>query len=345
MALTNFPNGLTSFGIPVLPQNSSPFTGKAFFVDPVSGTDGNPGTSPDLAFATLYAAHSACTAGKNDVVYLIGNGAASGSARLSLALAQTINSAATGGALLWTKNATHLVGVASSSNNSRARIAPPTGTYTAATFVDTTMVNVTATGCSFTNISCYAGFSTGAATFVGWTEAGGRNTYTNCEFQGMNDAASAAGAGSRSLLVTGSVGENTFNNCIVGDDTTARTAANASLEFAGATPRNTFNRCIFPFFTSGGGTGALGILGTGAGCMDRWQLFDECIFINSIKSTSATVAVIASLTNASPGGLLLMRDPIAVGCTKYGDTIALANTYFTGPVPTGATTGLAVAPA
>ena len=55
-------------------------TGKWFFVDPVNGLDGNPGTSPAAgkAFATLYAAHAAMTAGKNDVCVLIGNGAASG---------------------------------------------------------------------------------------------------------------------------------------------------------------------------------------------------------------------------------------------------------------------------
>ena len=176
-----------------------------------------------------------------------------------------------------------------------------------------------------------------------WTENGGRNEYINCQFQGMCDAASAQDTGARSLKVMGTTGENTFTNCIIGDDTTARTVANASLEFAGATPRNTFTRCIFPFFTSN--AGVLGILGTGVDCMDRWQFFDECMFINAIKSTSTQMTVNASLTSASAGGLLLLRNPISIGITKYGDATALAQTYFTGPVPTGATTGLAIVPA
>ena len=94
MALTNFPNGITSFGVPVLGTiGGLPFTGNYYFVDPVNGADGNEG-SVELPLKTLYGALAKCTAGNNDVVILVGNGAASGSARLSTALAQTIDSTA-----------------------------------------------------------------------------------------------------------------------------------------------------------------------------------------------------------------------------------------------------------
>ncbi len=54
--LTNFPFGVSSYGIPVLGSAVIPYTGNYWFVDPVNGLDGNSGTSPSNAFATLTAA-------------------------------------------------------------------------------------------------------------------------------------------------------------------------------------------------------------------------------------------------------------------------------------------------
>ena len=59
-------------------------------------------------------------------------------------------------------------------------------------------------------------------------DSGGRNFYSNVNFGGMGDAASAADAGSRSIKITS--GENTFDNCSFGLDTVARSAANANIE-------------------------------------------------------------------------------------------------------------------
>ena len=342
MATTNFPYGVSSFGVPVLPGIPVPFTGKYFWVDPVNGTDGYEGTSPARAFKTLYKAHSMCTSGNNDCVFLIGNGAASGTARLSLANAQSVDSTVTVGTLVWSKSATHLIGIGVPSNNGRARMAPPTGTYTQATFGSGNFVTVTGTGCYFANLSVYNGFSTGGTNQIAWTDSGGRNAYANCQFQGMNDAASAANTGSRSLKVSGTTGENTFTNCVIGDDTTARSVANASLELAGGTPRNTFKDCDFPFQTSN--AGVLGILGTGNACMDRWCLFERCTFMNNISSTSTQMTVLASFTTNAPGGMLLFKDCFSIGRTKFGDANALANSYLTMPASSGSAGGLAVVP-
>src|SRR5260370_1350706 len=147
MPLTNFPNGLTSFGIPVLGGASIPFTGKYFFVDAVNGSDGNTGRSPSKALATVYKAHSLMTSGNNDVCYLIGSGSTAGTQRLSLANAQSVDSTATTGTLNWTKNAAHLIGITAPSRVAqRARFAPPTGTYTQATFGSGNFVVVTGSG-------------------------------------------------------------------------------------------------------------------------------------------------------------------------------------------------------
>lgn len=343
--LTNFPGGLSSFGIPVLGGANVPFTGTYFFVDPVNGSDGNTGLSPSRAFQTLYKAHASMTSGNNDVCYLIGNGAATGSARLSLAAALLVDSSVTAGTLVWSKSACHLIGIcAPTAVAQRARIAPPIGVYTAATFGSGNFVTVSGSGCYFANFSVFNGFSTGGINQIAWTDNGSRNAYENVNLGGMGDAASAADAGSRSLKIgSAGSGENTFAGCTIGLDTVTRSAANASLELAGGTPRNKFIGCVFPFQTSS--ATVLGILGTGAACIDRQQIFKDCTFINNIKSTSTQMTVLASLTSASPGGLLYFGALSAmVGITKFGDTNALANSYIASAAPSAAAGGLSVNP-
>ena len=341
MALTNFPNGITSFGVPVIGGiGGIPFSGNWYFVDPVNGADGNDG-SADYPLATLYAAINRATSGNNDVIVLMSNGAASGTARLSTALAQTINSAATSGTLNWNKNATHLIGMGAPTRvGQRARIAPPTGTYTAATFGADTFINVTGAGCLFANIDIFVGFSTGSASMIGVLEAGGRNAYQNVNIQGMGDAASAGGSAARTLKITSS--ENTFTDCVLGLDTVARSAANATVELASGTARNSFIGCTFPFQASA--STPLGVLASAASAIDRWQLFQQCTFINNIKSTSTQMSALATLP-ASAGGLLLMKDCTMVGITEFGsDATTLGQIYVDGASVVAATSGIAVNP-
>jgi len=342
MPLTNFPNGITSFGIPVIGGGGGvPFTGKRFFVDPVKGSDGNKGTDPKKAFSTLYKAYAACTDGANDVVYLISDGTSASTARLSKALAQSVDSTATTGTLTWAKDACHLIGITPPSVNPRARIAPPTGTYTMATFGSGNFINVTASGCYFGNIAVFHGFSTGGASQIALTVSGGRNVFENCAIGGAGDAASAQATTSRSVKIVGE-GENKFIDCTIGLDTITRTVANASLDLAGATARNEFINCVFPFQTSA--AGVLGILLTGNGAIDRWQLFDRCKFINNVGSTSTQMTVLASATTNAAGGILAFKDCMLVGITKFGDANALGVSYVDGGAPTAATSGIAVTP-
>lgn len=346
MSTTNYPNGLSSFGIPVLPPPTVIATGKVFFVAPgaANASDGNRGDSLSAPFSTLYKAHSVMTSGNNDVCYLVGNGATSGTARLSLANAQAVDSTASTGVLNWTKSACHLIGVCAPANVAqRARIAPPSGVYTQSTFGSGNFVVVTGSGCMFSNISLFHGFSTGGTNQICWTDNGSRNAYFNVCFGGIGDTDAGADAGARSLKIgSAGSGENTFVSCTVGLDTVTRSAANASLEFAGGTPRNSFIDCVFPFQTSS--AAVLGIIGSGAACMDRWQKFDRCLFVNNIKSTSTVMTVLTTLSSASPGGLLLHKDSTLVGITDFGGANGLANSYVDGGTVTAATSGIAVNP-
>lgn len=344
MVTTNFPNGLTSFGVPVLGGiGGIPLTGTWFFVNPLTGNDGNSGLSPDEPLATLYMAHSKMTAGKNDVCLLIGNGGTTATARLSTALAQSVDSSVSAGTLVWSKNACHLIGeTAPTSVAQRARIAPPSGTYTQATFGSGNFVTVSAQGCIFANFSTFNGFSTGGTNQICWTDSGGRNYYANVQIGGMGDAASAQDTGSRSLKLSGSTGENTFDGCEIGLDTVTRTVANASIEFAGGCPRNTFRGCNLPFQTSN--AGVLGIIVSLAAGSDRWQKFDRCTFINNVGSTSTTMSALATLA-ASMGGILLMKECTMVGITEWGtDATARGQIYVDGAAPTAGSSGIAVTP-
>lgn len=312
-------DGLFQYGGVMVPVQ---FTGQSYFVDPANGSDGNNGKKITQAFKTLYKAHAMCVAGNNDTVYLIGNGSTTATARMSLALAQSIDPAVSVGTLVWSKNATHLIGVCAASQNRRARIAPVT-TETNAIFGSGTMVSVTASGCAFQNLSAFEGFATGGASQIAWADTGGRNRYDGVEFMGGGDTASATTnvATMRSLLISGSTGENVFKNCVIGLDTTARSTGSFEFEIAGGSPRNVFDRC--QIVTNAGAVGCAW-LKVGAGGIDRYVLFQDCTFINPVGAGASAMTSGFSV-NAAAGGSILLQNCMEVGATKV-DTGNL-NTY------------------
>lgn len=351
MGYSNDPTNLSSLGVagvPTMGMAGIPLTtGRVYFADYANGSDGNPGTAAE-PMKTIYCAYNACRSGYNDTVVLVANGQASGSQRLSVANAVAAAAIAglsvpTTGTLTWAKHACHLIGISAPSMvGQRARLAPPTGTYTMATFGSGNFVVVTGSGCRFEHIATFPGFSTGGSNCIGWTDSSGRNFYYNCALGGAADAASAQDTGSRSLKLSGTTGENTFVGCQLGVDTVTRTVANATLEFSGGSPRNTFIGCNFVF--QGSAATILGILVSAASGIDRWQKFDRCTFVNNVQSTSTTMNGLATLP-ASAGGLLLMKDCTLVGITEFGtDATSRGQIYVDGAAPTAGTSGVAVNP-
>lgn len=325
--MTTFADGLFQFG-------GAPITGgplfvsrnsQTFFVDPVNGKDGNTGGSPGQALGSLYRAHKLCNAGNNDVVYLIGTGAAGGTVRLSAANALAGDSSLTTGELVWSKNATHLIGIAAPGSNSRARIATPTGVYTASTFGSNTCMTVSGSGCYMANFSLTSNFSTGNAAEITMVVSGSNNVFSNVTAGHLSPEA-LAGAAARSLKVT-TGGENVFSGCNFGFDTVTRnTTANSTLELAGGTARDKFIDCVFAVRTSY--SGSLQILGTGNNCISSWVLFKNCLFTNALDGTSVNMTVGGSFTTASPSGSIVLQGSGIFGVTKWGDTNFLANSYI-----------------
>lgn len=302
--------GMPLYGIAGLP----PFTGNFYWVDQTAGNDGNTG-GPQDPFKTLSQAHSKCKANNNDVVFLTG----------TVHVSDTVE---------WSKDRTHLIGLAPRLNSAaRARISQ-TGDN-----VFTPLVEVTADECIFRNIGSFHGFADDSAQIC-WSEKGQRNEYTNCLFAGMGAQQAADNAGSRSLVIDGTGGEHTFTQCQIGIDTIARGVANASLEFKGGTPRNVFRQCVFPALADA--ATPVFILGAAAACMDRFQWFQDCAFINAVGSTATTMTAAITLA-ASSGGMIFLQRSSLVGATDWAtDTNTEGQVWIDGAAPTALTSGLAV---
>jgi hypothetical protein len=289
-----------------------------YYLNPAVGNDNNSGEDPRAGFQTLAKAYDKLEDGRNDAVILVGNGQASGSARLDAAFT-------------WAKSAAHLIGAAAPTRTfGRARIATQSGATAFANFITNT-----GDGNVFSNISLWHGFGTGTAAQICWTDTGERNYYENVFFGGMGDQASADDAGSRCLKIgSGGNGEHTFVDCAFGTNTVTRGAANACIEFAGATPRNFFRRPVF--LIQADAASPLALIGSGAGCMDREQVMESPIFLNGVFSGSTTLTAVGTFP-ASPGGGIILKNPTRIGFTDWGsDANSLAAIYVDGAA-TGAT--------
>jgi hypothetical protein len=71
MGLTPYPNGVSSFGIPVLPGIPGVFTGAVFFVCSVNGSNNNTGKSKAQPLATVDYAIGLCTADAGDLIIVM----------------------------------------------------------------------------------------------------------------------------------------------------------------------------------------------------------------------------------------------------------------------------------
>lgn len=73
MGLSNFPQGISSFGVPVMGSGIQipSTTGRYFFVHSGTGSNGNPGDEPSKPLATIDFAIGLCTANKGDVIIVM----------------------------------------------------------------------------------------------------------------------------------------------------------------------------------------------------------------------------------------------------------------------------------
>ena len=323
MSVTNFPGGITVGGAPVV--GAVPFgpNSKAFFVAPGTGSDGNNGLSAAKPFATLAKALSVATANRNDVVYMIAeSNSASGTTDYQSS------------ALNWNKDGVHLIGVNSGNViQNRSRIAQ----LSTATNVDD-LFTVSANNCLIANISVFHGVAD--ATSKGAVKVTGqRNRFSNCTFSGIGHA-DMDSADNYSLKVSGGA-ENVFENCYIGLDTIARgTAANSEIVLDTGATRNLFRDCIIATYAEAN-THQFLIVPTNG--LDRWTIFERCIFMNMPTSDAAgtTMTEAFEITGGgSPDGIILLNFCTLVGATDWEAATVSGKVMIRTDAGTTATAGL-----
>lgn len=336
MPLTHFPDGIftpllvgpnASIVVPTgsFPSNALQPNGYAGvqFVNADSGNDSYGGLSPARPLQNLDTAYNRCGGGQNEVIYVLGG---------TKAVSFTSAIASGGAGLVWSKNHTHLIGLAGGNPiGGRARI-----TSGVSTVLLTPMITVSGNGCRFENLEFenVGSHATTAAVCIAIT--GARNSFVNCQISGGVGALNV-GAAMRSLLIGGTIGgtavgpadENYFSHCYIGLDTVPRTGTGASeIEILGGSARTVFENCIISTIGNGAGfyltIGALGI--------DRFCLFNHCMFMNAYTFRGQTILSDAFSINAGPGGLVVLTG----GCIVTGATALSASdtAIFSGdPIP------------
>ena len=292
-SITNFPNGVSSFGSVLMPGGIPP-GGNVFYLDPANGSDGNSGATPDQAFASLAAGEDAMVADQNDVLYYI-----AGSSSTTLTATLT-----------WDKNFTHLVGLCAPTQVAqRARI------FAGSSNNAPILMTISATGCIFSNFYIFHGVADVAA-LVNVSVTGGRNYFENVHFAGGGNATSAIDGGA-SLKLDGAE-ENTFVGCTIGVDTAEATDGYSTILFDGSANRNVFIDPRIIAYAAAGQTGVALVELADATAVDRYTEFIRPLFFLNSTNKAVTIAsafVIPSghTTTAS----IFLRDEVGLGFTDW----------------------------
>lgn len=261
---------------------------KAFFVDPLNGSDSNDGATPATAKVTVKAAYDLTTDKHNDVVFMIAAG----------------TSATSAAALTWSNDFTHLIGINSGGPEPRSRI------KCGAALATTPFITWSGDGCVVQNISFWHETSN-AAGLVNVLVSGSRNTFIGCQFAGGMGSNAATGA--RSLKI-GSAGEgsgNTFKGCWIGCETIMAVDGQAGVEFVSGAMHTVFEDCVFIVNTNG--TTYAHVTAAAAAGVGRTNIFKRCLFLNTGNGVQATAFLLGA-------ALPVSSYIVAVDCWKYGAT-------------------------
>jgi hypothetical protein len=286
-------------GMPVLPPLPIAPGGTWYWVDPVNGSASNDGLAPVLNNAghgpllTIAAAYAKTVDGHHDVVALL-EGAS-----------PTIETAT----ITWANSYTHLIGFcAPVREGQRARITQ----LSTATGV-THLFTLSGSGCVWANVRIVQ--EVNDATSLGVLNVTGeRNYFYNVDFAGGAHSASAIDTGCSVRITGGS--ECVFDRCTFGLDTVAWATGFAGLVFAatGGAARNTFRDCLFNAYAGNANAIFVELLGNSG--IDRYQIFDRCIFQN-LSATAMTSAFAVAAGFDANNKRVLLRDCALIGATDW----------------------------
>jgi len=272
-------------GIPFGPKS------KYYFVDPTNGDDANPGTDLAKPLAGLEAAYAKTVSGQHDCVFYI-----AGTTTTSFLAA-----------MVWANSYTHLIGICAPSHVAqRARVNQES-------VVVSPLLTVSGSGCIFKNLYFFHGVNS-ASSLINVKVTGERNYFYNVHFAGGGHTTQAIDGG-MSLQISGG-SENLFERCTIGVDTIAAATGMVGLSFAatGGAARNWFKDCHFSMYA--GSATALFVEVLGNSGIDRYQIFERCLFSN-LSATAMTEAInVAAGFDANNKRLLLLNCAL-IGATDW----------------------------
>ena len=324
MGLTHFPNGVSSFGIPLYGSGfGAPLglgTGDVKYVVASKVSTNlyyeklkSNGIKDTEIYTTVTSAYNATTGGQNDVV------------------------AVTPGAYLeteelaWSKANTHLVGLGGP-NTGGDWSEPNVVIYTTGTAV-ASVITVTGANCQFYNCTV-SNYGNNAACLTAFT----LNTYgcyfANMTFQGHMTAGNDDTVAASSLAIGGAGMYPIFDNCTIGQDVwDEREGANSGvLRFtsAGRPNKGLFRGCIF---LSRSITAEVAMVAVPTNTfIGRGWVFDNCIFSNFYDGVTLLNQVFYTVTGTQQFTIQLHRCT-AIGFTEWqtGDfSVVVADMPITG---------------
>lgn len=305
MPLTNFPNGITSFGIPVIGSGSvipvSP--GNVYFVNYGTGADAGPGTNIQYPWKTIEYAYSQVTDGNDDIIVLTGSATHVLSAMLTVS-----------------KSRVHFVGADGTNGryygqNAKVSLTATSGASNIGTILNTGVRN------SFTNIK-FINASTVTEGIYCVVEGGEYALYTNCEIYKETDLDVT---GAAELVLNGDSAQ--FIGCTIGSLANAISGAiirpcvllTAGIAGVGKVCRDS----VFVdtlFWRQCGNAANRFVYGANAADVERMLLFKGCGFINNLAGAGTPAQAIAMGATLTVGNIVL--DPLcyAAKVTKVSTT-------------------------
>ncbi len=302
MPLTNFPNGISSFGIPVMGGGGMPATkGKVYFVDYGNGSNGNSGTRADDAWQTIAWANSKVKTNNFDVVCLIGN------ATHVLTAMETIS-----------KNRVIWIGLDGSPGRRYGQAAKVSmGVTTAAT--DIGAVKNTGVRNVFQNIK-FMSANTKDESLYSFVDGGEFMQMNSCEIYKSTDLDVT---GAAELACNGDSSE--YNNCYIGSTANAISGAiirpcvtfTKALAGSGKVARDVvFRNTIFARKCGNAANNFL--YGLDANCIERMCLIEDSVFYNALLGTTPDETI--EFGSDQTAGSVLVKNSTAINVTGIAST-------------------------
>lgn len=324
MGYTNFPNGITSLGIP-LPGVMPSIAGKWFFVNGAYGSDSNKGTSISKPLKTLSKAYALCTSGAGDGICII-------STDTGTSASTTVYETAK---IDWSKSSITVFGMCAPTHfGQRARIANAS-TATGLAYI----VDVQGHNNAFYNIQ-FANWGTDNTALSAVKVSGNRNYFQNCYFV---NAGYVAGENLRDLWLTGS--DNHFEDCSFGVctvETTGATRCNVMLNGDGSTTcaETLFRNCRMYIYSQDNTQGS--VRSYDANSCAGIILFENCTFMAAPGSTAEPSYVFIGTAPTALNAILFVKDCWRFNIGASGWSNKWANLFVgAGANVTNAAAGLA----